>query len=265
MSKVDDYRMALRSLAQADWDAYLRANSNLPGPRGNLELAAVVAEEGQPDWLVGHAHDDPDEAPENTPSCFVACCAVRGLGRLAVQGDVRAEPILKRSASDPRWRIRESVAMALQRIGDVDMRRLLDVATELAAGGPLEQRAAAAAVAEPRLLRNNADAPEIVAILDTITESIATSAERKTDAFRALRKGMAYCWSVVVEAYPDIARPAFERWFASDDKDIRWLLKENLKKKRLIRLDPEWVAGLTRLGQDDQRMPESSSNSTSVS
>jgi len=36
-------------LALADWDAYLMAdNSGLRGPRGNLELAQVAADEAQP-------------------------------------------------------------------------------------------------------------------------------------------------------------------------------------------------------------------------
>jgi hypothetical protein len=37
-----------------------------------------------------------------------------------------------------------------------------------------------------------------------------------------------------------------ERWFASDDKDVLWVMKENLKKKRLARMDAEWVAASKR-------------------
>jgi hypothetical protein len=33
-----------------------------------------------------------------------------------------------------------------------------------------------------------------------------------------------------------------EKWFASADKDIRWIMRENLKKSRLARLDAAWVA-----------------------
>ncbi len=32
-----------------------------------------------------------------------------------------------------------------------------------------------------------------------------------------------------------------EKWFLSTDKDIIWIMKENLKKNRLERKDPEWV------------------------
>jgi len=241
MGKVEDYRNVLQSLELADWDDYLRANSNLPGPRGNLELAAAVAEEAPAEWLISRAYCHLEGVAENTPECFVCCCAVQGLGRLLADGDSRARAILKRLASDSRWRMRESVAMAYQRLGDVDMPGLLDIATELAADGPLEQRAAAAALAEPRLLHDPAHAPRVVTILDTITNSIATASERKTGAFRALRKGMGYCWSVVIVAYPEVARPSFERWLESKDPDVRWVLKENLKKKRLQRMDAAWV------------------------
>jgi hypothetical protein len=242
MGKVEDYRQTLRALPLSQWDRYLRENSNLPGPRGNLELAAAVADEAPARWLISRAYCDANDAAGNTPDCFVACCAVQGLGRLAADGDVRAAAIIKRQASDARWRIRESVAMALQRIGDADMTQLLEIAAELAADGPLEQRAAAAGLAEPRLLKDEAYAPEIVAILETITRSMARAPDRRSDAFKALRQGMGYCWSVVIAAYPDAARPAFERWLVTEDKDVRWMLKENLKKNRLQRLDPDWVA-----------------------
>ena len=32
-----------------------------------------------------------------------------------------------------------------------------------------------------------------------------------------------------------------ERWAASTDPDISWVLRENLKKNRLLRLDSHWV------------------------
>jgi len=32
-----------------------------------------------------------------------------------------------------------------------------------------------------------------------------------------------------------------EKWLLWDDPDIRWIMKENLKKNRLIRLDPYWT------------------------
>ena len=42
VSKAVEYRAKLRALDE--WDAYLLKESGLPGPRGNLELAQVVAD-----------------------------------------------------------------------------------------------------------------------------------------------------------------------------------------------------------------------------
>ena len=33
-----------------------------------------------------------------------------------------------------------------------------------------------------------------------------------------------------------------EKWLAESNKDVRWLMKENLKKDRLMRMDSEWVS-----------------------
>jgi hypothetical protein len=57
-----------------------------------------------------------------------------------------------------------------------------------------------------------------------------------------LRKGLAYCWSVTVVACPDVGKPAFAKWLPSPDPDIRWILRENLGKARLVRMDRAWVA-----------------------
>jgi hypothetical protein len=32
-----------------------------------------------------------------------------------------------------------------------------------------------------------------------------------------------------------------ERWLASKDRDIAWIMRENLKKNRLARMDASWV------------------------
>ncbi len=247
VSKVDDYRQQLRSLD--GWDAFLRAESHLPGPRGNLELAAAVAEEAPGEWLLTHVIPTAAEAPENTPACFVVCCATQGLGRLAAEGDEDAIARLQRLAADERWRVRESVAMALQRLGDADFDRLLAIAEQWSELGPLEQRAAAAALCEPRLLRDERHAGRVLAVLDRITHSIAAASDRRSDAFRALRQGMGYCWSVAIAAYPEAGRPAFAAWLTTEDADVRWLLRENLKKNRLTKMDAAWVeACRARLG-----------------
>lgn len=56
------------------------------------------------------------------------------------------------------------------------------------------------------------------------------------------RKGLAYCWSVAIVANPLAGKARFEAWLADPDPDLRWMLRENLKKARLSRMDPDWFA-----------------------
>jgi len=65
--------------------------------------------------------------------------------------------------------------------------------------------------------------------------------QRKTDEFIALRKALGYCWSVAAVVAPEAAEKLMEKWFADKDKDIQWIMKENLKKNRLKKMDPEWT------------------------
>jgi hypothetical protein len=121
------------------------------------------------------------------------------------------------------------------------MEALLDAMADWAAGSPLEQRAAAAGLCEPRLLKEEAHARRTLVLLDAITESILGVADRKSEAFKALRKGLGYCWSVAAAALPEEGLPMMARWLESDDKDIRWIMKQNLGKKRLERVNAAWV------------------------
>jgi hypothetical protein len=173
---------------------------------------------------------------------FLAACGVVGLGRLVAEGRSRYLGVLRGRASDPRWRVREAVAMWLQRIGDVDMEELLRVAEEWGRGSPFEQRAAAGALCEPRLLSRKRDVTRVLRLLDRMTSGLARSLDRRDEGHRVLRKGLGYCWSVAVVAHPAAGKRAMERWIPSDDPDIRWVMKENLKKARLTRMDSEWVA-----------------------
>jgi hypothetical protein len=237
--KTDEYRKTLEKLAV--WDDYLRENSGLPGPRGNLELAVAVvdlADEKRIQYLLSL---DGPQVEENTAQVFLVFCGVQGLGKLVAEGQREYLPVLRGFASDARWRVRESVAFALQRCGKVDMARLVDEMRRWVEGNSLEQRAAAAALCEPVLLKEAVHARGVLMILDRITASILSQADRRSEEFRVLRKGLAYCWSVAVAALPVEGKPLMEKWIACPDEDIRWIMRENLKKNRLSRMDAEWV------------------------
>ncbi len=239
MSKVEFYRETLRSMK--DWDDYLLKESGLPGPRGNIELGKAVAEEGDETLFKRFLEYTPDIAPVNSPYEFLAFCGVLGMGKLLAEGKTDAFKVLRESASDPRWRVREGVAMALQMLGMVDMAKLLQEMRKWSKGNALEKRAAIAALCEPALLKEPDDVVEVLHILDDVTGWVTFTVDRKSDDFIALRKGLGYCWSVAIAAYPEDGMRALEKWFFTDDKDVKWILKENLKKNRLIRIDPTQV------------------------
>jgi hypothetical protein len=93
------------------------------------------------------------------------------------------------------------------------------------------------------LLADTAHARAVLKILDRVTRaaSRAGTADRQGDDFKALRQGLAYCWSVAVAAAPTEGKAAMETWLASPDKDVLWIMRENLKKNRLTRMDAKWV------------------------
>lgn len=237
--KADEYRNKLHQLV--DWDEYLLKESGLPGPRGNLELAQVVAEEGDRELFFRYINFTADLAPVNSPYEFLAFCGVVGLGRLLAEGEMVLLDTLRLFASDPRWRIREGVAMALQRLGDVNMGKLILAMRSWSLGSPLEQRASVAALCEPRLLSTTEISREVLSILDQITASVERLDDRRSADFLALRKGLGYCWSVATASLPSEGKAQMEKWFSHPDRDIRWIMKENLKKARLARMDSEWV------------------------
>lgn len=239
MTKADDYRERLSGLE--DWEPYLLAESGLPGPRANLELVQVVADMGDQTLFERFLAYGPEAAPTNDPHEFLAVCGVVGMGRLLAEGQVDLLECIREHANDPRWRMREGVAMALQRLGDKDMDGLIEAMEDWSRGSPLEQRAAAAALCEPRLLGEEKHARKTLEILDAITASISDVADRRSSDFKALRKGLGYCWSVAVAALPDAGKPLIEKWLSSTDKDVIWIMKQNLGKARLARMDAGWV------------------------
>ena len=237
--KTEAYRKQLSAVR--NWDQFLLNESGLPGSRANLELVQAVADEGALDLFQRYLSYTPERASTNSPEVFLVVCGVVGLGRLLAEGDLDQLAVLRACANDPRWRVREAVAMALQRWGDADMPALLNAMNEWANGTLLERRAAVAAVCEPRLLKKPKHAKRVLKLLDTITTSIVREPNRKAEDFKTLRQALGYCWSVAVAALPVVGKPAMEKWLVTLDADVAWLMRENLKKDRLKRMDAKWV------------------------
>lgn len=228
-------------LAAPDREAYLRAHSGLPGPRGNLELIDVASAASDRADLERWAALEPESAPENTPDVFLACVGVVGLGRLVAAGDRSLLPVLRRSSNDPRWRVREAVAIALQAWGDVDTDALVDEMERWATGSPLEGRAAMAALCEPRLLCDRRTIARTLAILDHLTASVRDAVNGRADDVRILRQALGYGWSVAAAADITTGLPALGRWLSDPNVNVRWIVRQNLTKARLAKVAPDWV------------------------
>jgi hypothetical protein len=224
-SRVAAYREELRSLKR--WEPYLKKHSGLPGPRANLELVAAVAEEADADvlWQLSASKDE-----------YLALCGTAGLGRIALFEPETVMSWLRELASDPRWRVREGVAMALQRIGHENMPMLLAEMKDWMNGDALVQRAVVAGLCEPPILTNNAEVVEVLEILDHITGSVASSTDRRGDGFRVLRQALGYGWSVAAAAAPENAVPYLQKWLESKDRDVAWIMRSNLAKARMAPL-----------------------------
>lgn len=239
MTKVDDYREKLRSLE--NWDNWLKENSGLPGPRGNLELAYAVALDGSEKQFEPWRSLDVRTAPVNSPEEFLVFCGVLGLHQRAALDDPATYELLRHFANDPRWRTRESTAMALQYVGRGNFSRMFERIRSWVSGSCLEQRALAAALCEPDLLRDKKHAEQTLGLLNEITTQILDIKDRKSTEFKTLRQGLGYCWSVAVAASPETGKGLMEKWAVCEDSDVRWIIRENLKKNRLLKMDAAWV------------------------
>ena len=238
---------------------YLVSKSNLPGRRANLELVEAFADlvEGYSEkekrlWglCTGMTEISADEAPVNDPKEFIPFCGAIGIGSIgsvAPEFFEQALTTLKALTNDPRWRVRESVRFGLQKLM---AKRGRDTLKELEAwitdGDLLEMRAAAATVAEPALLKDKETAISALQLHRNIIDRVLGTKERKSEGFRVLRRALGYTLSVVVRAIPKEGFEFMAQLVDSQDSDVLWIVKENLKKNRLVKNFPEQVESMRK-------------------
>lgn len=217
----------LESLEPAAWPAYLGEHSGLPGPRANLPLATAAATAAS-EQVIDELLRDGGE--------YQTMCAAAALGRRAAepQSEARARTL----ASDERWRVREGVAIGLQLLGDINPEAVPPIVLRWADDpDPLVQRAAAAAICEPRLLRSPEAAAVAIEVCRRATRHLVAMASqrRKQPDARTLRQALGYCWSVAIAADPAPGLIAFNSLDTSDP-DVAWIVNQNRRKKRLSSL-----------------------------
>jgi hypothetical protein len=239
MNKKDELKNQLEPILKnrEALEHYLTSNSNLPGPRSNLELAFAFAEvyDNLPvlfDWLV----ISKEQADVNNPKSFLAFCATVCLGKIYPKTkDPYLIDLLKKSANDGRWRMREGVAFAFQFIGENNFDELKKIFSEwIHNSNNLEKRAMLASLAHPKFL-NEQNAQFCFEIAEIVLTNMDLS-----DNFDTLRKGLYYSLSVYVAANPKEGFEFVERWIGKN-RIIDKIMKENLKKNRLAKKYPNKV------------------------
>jgi len=218
---------------------FLRENSNLPGPRGNLTLLYEFsrdAKEGDIQQCLNYITPDVSNSPEE----FVGMCGIVSYS-IAHRNDVeQVLSFLKPYASHSSWRIREAVAISIQEISEGNLKEVLSGMQRFIDGNEFEKRAVVAGLCEPKLLKDREGNLRILSILYTISKGL--DHDRKLDdGGTSLRKALGYGWSVVVSAIPDDGKKIFGKLFDLSGKHITWIIRENLKKNRLQKMDAEWV------------------------
>lgn len=219
-------------LAQPGYDAvaeFLESNSGLPGPRSNLELMTLAG------GLL-----DPEVARRlrGEESEYLRCCGVMRLAKSFLEAEsgtarAQAQADLTHFAAGPSWRVREAVAMAGQRIGDVEPSVLPEMLMVwLHHPNPLVIRAGVATICEPRLLHQPPMARLALHCCREATEALVAMPpeQRKSPDARTLRKALGYCWSVALAADPS----ALGEFLAmGGDPDVDWIVRENCRKARM--------------------------------
>lgn len=224
-------------------EKFLIENSNLPGPRANLELLFAFAEvyenvEVLKQWI----KISDEEAGANDPKAFLPFCAAACLGKIYTKTrDKELITILKKLSNDTRWRTRETVAFAFQFIGENDFEDLKTIFNKwIKKSNNLEKRAMLVALAHPPML-NKERADYCFEILEEVMQAMD-----RTENFDVLKKGLEFVISVFT-VYSPVKGFDFMKRCIGKDKAINTIIKSNLKKNRIVKRYPEEVKALIEM------------------
>jgi hypothetical protein len=249
-------------------DEFLVANSFLPGPTENLELAQTLAGEmvrhvdskGVRLWglVTAWADVDAGQARAARPREFLPFCGALCIGALGAASDtwwLSAVDRLRDLATDPRARVRKGVMLGVRRLLRADF---LATAEELVAwieGGRLfTMQVVAQAISDPRLLVDEMNAVAALALHRALinTYILLPLTYRGHPDCRPLRKTLAYSLSVAVAALPEEGFQTMQRWAARTDPDLNWILIQNLTEPRLADVYQTQTEVLLKMLKTDQ-------------
>jgi len=126
--------------------------------------------------------------------------------------------------------------MALQLIGEKDLDALQEIVEQwLPEASLLERRAIIAGLAHPPILGDAQFALFSLGVSRTIVRELSRQGAeaRRGEDFRVLRQGLGYALSVFAEKSPEEGFALLREMASKGDPDLAWIVRENLKKKRL--------------------------------
>jgi hypothetical protein len=265
LSKVSEYTDSISGYLNEsrfeELKEFLKANSNLPGPRGNLEMAYAFADcfAGDIDdvswaFVIGLSNIDSEQAPVNDPGEILPFCAALAAGSQYYRADearkAQIRTILKAAMNDERWRMCEGAAMGYQRMAERDFKAVKGIFDSLYPKSIfLEKRAIIAALAHPPILKEKDIAQYSLKVSEDIMDGILTlnTEELKSDGFKVLSKGFEYALSVFVAYAPDEGFEMLRRFATAPQKDIKRIIRSNLGKARLTKEHPQEVDEVMRM------------------
>ena len=219
---------------------YILTNSKLPGRRANLELLYEFKIHASQE-SVSACLSLKDYDLINTPEEFAMMCGVVGYCELNRENVDDVFELLEEYAQSESWRVRESVAMGIQYMLILNEDKSLKAIKGWFNKTDFHRRAMIAGLCTPRLQLIETISRETAFILEQLMKDVLAWQGKLSEEQKALRKALGYCWSIAIEANPSQLKPLFKKYYKYENKNIIWILKSNLKKNRLVKLDEKWV------------------------
>lgn len=223
--------------------ALLESKSGLPGPRPNLEyileFAQIATAESVTTCL--EVLEDTSLAADS-PREFIGLCAVVGAGAVAARGGVPAGGVLRKAANHPLIRLRDAAVTGLVQIGKAKPGLLWEIFNSWENSNFAEKRAMVCALCDETFLQAHpVQVEKVLKVCNELLEDMDAQRLTKSEDFKSLRKAMGIVLSVPVTLQPELGKACFEHWSQLPSPEVRWVLNENLKKSRMVKMDRDWV------------------------
>lgn len=245
MSKYDFEQFDVIDLSEFELlCTYMMDLSNLPGPRGNLEMIHEFSKyiEMQPkteslfDLLLRLWGTDSDGDNPETILTLSGLIAVSNYCEI-VEFEHRVLNVITEAMNDTRWRVREIVQESLKIIAHFDYTYLISYFDSFKSPTVLEWRAMITTLAHPEILKTPLQISYALGMLEKTFDAYKEFevTEDKNDAsFVAFIKGLMFAPSVIVSVAPDKGFKILENSI-NHSKKMNQIIKSNLKKNRVVK------------------------------